>query len=404
MEKLLAANVAEILNFQIIGVQLRDLLDIFVVAALIYAIILLLKKTHSLFLFNGILVLVLIYIVARFFDLYLTSYLFSFFFGFFVIIFIVVFQRELRRFFEWLSLWRRFSYSKRELIPETVSLQVIDAIEQLASLKTGALIVFQGEEPLDKFTGGGIALGGRVSVPLLLSIFDSSSPGHDGAVFIQGDRVRSFGVHLPLAHKGVTNFGTRHRAALGLAERSDAFIIIVSEEKGTISIAEDGAIKVVTDIDELAARLHDFLREHLLEDGVQSKPWTPLINWKEKSVSLAASVLLWYAFVVQLGAGTIARNFDLPIEFRSLPEGYIIQDVNPVEVTVSLSGSNQDFSFLNPERLKFAVNLTDFSEGKQKVTVSNDAVVNLPVSLSIIKISPTSIQFSIKKSPNSGEQ
>src|SRR3990167_8089196 len=133
--------------------------DIFlVVAVLIYAVILLLKKTHSLFLFNGIGVLVLIYIAARYFNLYLTSYLFSFFFGFFVIIFIVVFHRALRRFFEWLSLWRRFSYSKRELIPETVSLQVIDAVERLALSKTGALIVFQGEEPLDNVTGGGIAL------------------------------------------------------------------------------------------------------------------------------------------------------------------------------------------------------------------------------------------------------
>src|SRR3989344_2166289 len=378
--------------------MLRDMADILVVAVLIYAVILLLKKTHSLFLFNGIGVLVLIYIAARYFNLYLTSYLFSFFFGFFVIIFIVVFQRELRRFFEWLSLWRRFSYSKRELIPETVSLQVIDAVERLALSKTGALIVFQGEEPLDNVTGGGIALGGRVSVPLLLSIFDTSSPGHDGAVFIQGDRVRAFGAHLPLAHHGIKNFGTRHRAALGLSERTDAFIIIVSVEKGTISVAEDGEVKLITDIDELTARLHDFLRTHLLEDGAESKRWTPFVNWKEKAVALCASGFLWYAFVVQLGAGTITRIYDIPIEFRSLP-GYTIENANFNEVSVSLSGQNQDFSFLNEERLKVSIDLSDKADGRQKYDIINNDIINVPGSLSIIKISPRTLQFTIIKSP-----
>lgn len=398
MNNFLSASAFSPVDFSSFGVQVRDVFDILVVAVLIYAVILLFKKARSLFLFNGIGVLVLIYIFARYFNLYLTSYLFSFFFGFFVIIFIVVFQRELRRLFEWLSLWRRFSYSKRELIPETVSLQVIDAIEQLAASKTGALIIFQGEEPLDNVTGGGVALGGRVSVPLLLSIFDTSSPGHDGAVFIQGDRVRAFGVHLPLAREGIKNFGTRHRAALGLSERSDAFIIVVSEEKGLISVAEDGEIKIVTDIDELAARLHDFLRTHLLEDGAEKKNWTPFVNLKEKIASGVLASFLWYAFVVQLGAGTITRNFDVSIEFRFLPKEYVIEEISPAEISLALSGRNQDFSFLNPDRLKVAVDISNLKEGIQKYKITSNDVVNLPGFLSVIKLDPATIQFSIKKS------
>ncbi|MDO8728925.1 MAG: diadenylate cyclase [bacterium] len=402
MTKLLVASALISENIFLFSIEFRDYLDMIVVAFLIYAIILLFKKTHSLFLFNGIAVLVFIYILARYFGLYLTSYLFSFFFGFFMIIFIVVFQRELRRLFEWLSSWRRFTYSKHELIPDFVSLQVIEAVTALASAKIGALIVFPGEDNLDLVSAGGIPLGGRVSSELLESIFNVSSPGHDGAVIIQGDRIRSFGAHLPLARQGIKKFGTRHRAALGLAERSDAFIIIVSEEKGTISVAEDGDIKVLPEdsiTDELPARLHDFLRKHLLESSVQSKKWHLLINWKEKLASVLIAFFLWYAFVVQLGAGTITRNFKVPIEFRSLPSEYLIENINPTEISVSLSGQNQDFSFLNSDRLKVNINLEGNVEGKQKFEITNDDIAGAPDSLSIINFTPKTIQFSIKKTP-----
>ncbi|MDO8569620.1 MAG: diadenylate cyclase [bacterium] len=402
MLKLLTASALIPVNFFSFNIEFRDYLDIIVVAFLVYVIVLLFKKTHSLFLFNGIAVLVLIYIFARYFSLYLTSYLFSFFFGFFMIIFIVVFQRELRRLFEWLSSWRRFSYSKRELIPDIVSIQVIEAVMALASAKIGAIIVFPGEDHLDLVAAGGIPLGGRVSAELLQSIFDTSSPGHDGAVIIQGDRIRSFGAHLPLARQGIKKFGTRHRAALGLAERSDAFIIIVSEEKGTISIAEDGDIKVLHEdsiTDELPGRLHDFLRKHLLDGDTQSKKWHPLINWKEKLASVLIAFFLWYAFVVQLGAGTITRNFQVPIEFSSLSAEYLIENINPTEIKISLSGKNQDFSFLNSDKLKVSINLEGNVEGKQKFEITNDDITGAPDSLSIINFTPKTIQFSIKKIP-----
>ncbi len=400
MVNLLMANALIPADFFAFGIQMRDIVDILVVAVLVYAIVLLLKKARSLFMFNGIGVLVIIYILARYFDLYLTSYLFSFFFGFFVIIFIIVFQRELRRLFEWLSSWRRFSYSNRELIPDFVSIQVIEAVMAMARAKIGALIVFPGEEPVDLVAGGGIALGGKVSAEILQSIFDASSPGHDGAVVIQSGRVRAFGVHLPLAREGIKKFGTRHRAALGLAERSDAFTIVVSEEKGTISIAENGELNILNDesaSDELSSRLHNFLRKHLLEAGGDTNTWSPLVNWKEKLASLAIAFFLWYAFVVQLGAGTITRIYDVPIEFRSLQQGYLIEGVNPAVISISLSGQNQDFSFLNSERLKVSVNLADTGEGIQKFEINNKDVVNVPGSLSIIEIEPTTVRFSIKK-------
>ncbi|QQG42790.1 MAG: DNA integrity scanning protein DisA nucleotide-binding domain protein [Candidatus Giovannonibacteria bacterium] len=395
------ANAIFPITFSLWGIEARSTLDILVVAVLLYAVIFLFKKAHSLFLFNGVGILVLIYIAARYFDLYLTSFLFSFFFGFFVIIFVVVFQRELRRLFEWLSAWGHFSYSRRELVPEAAANQVIQAVEQLAKTKTGALIVFPGKEPIDVLTEGGILLGGRVSVPLLLSIFDASSPGHDGAVIIQGDRVRAFGVYLPLALKAekLKSFGTRHRAALGLAERADAFVIAVSEERGTVSIAEDGVLTTLKKPEELSIRMHEFLRANLLETDLRKKYWHPFVNLREKIIALLLASFLWYVFAVQLGGGTITRNFDVPVEFRALPAGYVIQDVNPIEANLSLSGKTQDFNFLNAERLKVVVNVSEAKEGKQRFTVTNESIVNVPAALSVAKTSPKTIQFNIKKIP-----
>lgn len=389
-------------NFSSFDIGVRDYFDIIVVTFLVYAIVLLFKKTRSLFLFNGVAVLVLIYIFARYFGLYLTSYLFSFFFGFFVIIFVVVFQRELRRLFEWLSLWKRFPYSRRELIPDFVSVQVIEAVTALAQSKIGALIIFPGGDNLDLVSSEGIPLGGKVSAELLQSIFDPSSPGHDGAVIIQGDRVRSFGVHLPLAQKGVKKFGTRHRAALGLAERSDAFVIVVSEERGVISIAEDGEISALSEdsvADELPARLHNFLRKHLLEGDTVSKKWHPLVNWREKFMSVLIAFILWYAFVVQFGAGTITKNFQVPIEFRSLPAEYLIEGINPTEINVSLSGKEQDFSFLNSDKLKINIDLEGSNAGVQKYEITHGDVVGILDSLSISNLTPKIIKFTIKKIP-----
>jgi len=278
------------------GVDIRAIIDILVVALFVYAVILLFEKAHSLFLFNGIAILFLIYVAARYLNLYLTTTLFNAFFGFIVIILVVVFQRELRRFFEWLSAWNRFPYAKREMISEIVSNEIIHTVTDLAEKKTGALIVLPGDDPVESFIENGIPLGGKISRELLLSIFDASSPGHDGAVIITGDRVRMFGVHLPLARKAeaVKNYGTRHRAALGLAERSDALIIIVSEEKGIISLAEKGEIMIISEENDLAFRIHDFLRSHLLEESDSKTKWLPQGNIKEKLAALAVAVLLWF--------------------------------------------------------------------------------------------------------------
>ena len=380
--------------------QWRDALDIIIVGFLIYGFLLLLKRTHSRFIINGISILLIIYLIARSLDLYLTSLIFQTFFTFIVIILVVIFQRELRNFFEWIYIWGKLSSRKSAITTQAIAHQIIQAVTQLAEKKIGALIVLPDKQVIDNLLQGGVVLNGKLSVPLMLSIFDSSSPGHDGAIIIEGDRIKKFGAHLPLAERfdSYEHFGTRHRAALGLAERSDAMIIAVSEEKGTISVAYEGTLNMIERSEDLEEIIDTILREK--EIAIMPGKWHSFIthNIREKFVAIICTLFLWYIFVIQFGTGVISRDFNIPVEFRFLPQQYIITKQTTDTITVTLSGRNQSFSLLDVDKLRVIINLARPEEGYQKVKI-DESLINAPTSLAVVRITPSTIEFRVEKNP-----
>ncbi len=384
----------------IIGFQAKDFLDILIVTFLVYAVLLLLKRTHALFMASGLIIFLGIYVVGRFFNLYLTSIVFQEFFTFFAVILAVIFQKELRNFFEWLYLWGRISRRKQETVSEQVTELLLEAVAYLARHNIGALIVLEREQPIERFLEGGVVLKGKVSLPILLSIFDSSSPGHDGAVIIERDRIRKFGAHLPLADRfdRARGLGTRHRAALGLSERTDALVIVVSEERGTISVAEHGELKVMLDSDALRERVREAMHEKFYMEN--ERRWYSFFshNAREKIFAFLGAMLLWFIFVVQFGAGITTRQFSVPIEFRTVPRGYVVEQVVPKEISLTLSGKTQDFNLLHPDDLQVVVFVPENTEGTQKIDV-NEKFISRPASLSVIAFSPKVIRYVLKKGP-----
>ncbi len=281
---------------------LKGFFDVLIVAVLIYAILVFIKQTHSFFILWGLLFLVIIGLLSKVFDLGLTSHFFESFLPSFLIIFVVVFQKEVRHFFEWFLRSNGKSGPGKMPLSSRVSRMIIDAVADLAEKKIGALIVLAGKFRLEGALEGGWALGGHVSTPLLLSIFDPSSPGHDGAVVIENNLVKRFGAHLPLA-EGFQKFGdlgTRHRSALGLAQKTDALVIIVSEERGTISLARNGSIEQLSDIAALQKTVDNFIKEKF---PAQKMPLYNIFtrNIAEKAVSLALAVILWLLFIFRNG-------------------------------------------------------------------------------------------------------
>ncbi len=376
----------------------KDALDLIIVAVLMYAFLRLLHRTHSRFMVSGISMLLILYALARFINLHLTSLLFQAVFAFLAVILVVMFQRELRSFFEWLAIWGRVSRAQQASLPDRVADQIVEALTQLAKRKIGALIVFPGQQEIDGLVQGGVPLDGQVSTPLLLSLFDPATPGHDGAVIVDADRVRKFSVHLPLAerfeHYGT--LGTRHRAALGLAERSDALALAVSEERGTISVASGGELRTLAPSGTLKEDIASILKARFPRDPKRPWYWLLTQNMRDKALAVLLTLLLWAIFVASLGSGVVTRLYEVPVEFQFLPRGAAVSELSRETVAVTLSGRNQDFNVLDPEALRVVIRLPGGVEGAQRIRLE-ESMISRPSSLSVVKFTPRYLTFTVRR-------
>ena len=280
-----------------------DVLDIVLVTVLIYAMLVWFKKTKAAFVAMGLLMLAAVYTIARVMGMVMTIYIFQ---GFFAVVFIaivVIFQEELRSIFERIAVWGLFGAGMQEDPASRQMENIVRSLSDLARDRIGALVVLKGKDPLDRHVEGGWDLHGELSEALIKSIFDSHSLGHDGAVVIEGGQVTRFGCHLPLSKEfsKINNMGTRHTAALGLSERTDALCLAVSQEHGTISLARGGDINPVENLETLQKAVEEFLSEmapHLPEESFKHFLRR---NTLEKVLALALSVFIWLIFVGSAG-------------------------------------------------------------------------------------------------------
>ncbi|MFB5269199.1 diadenylate cyclase CdaA [Paenibacillus enshidis] len=243
--------------------SIKDLVDILIVTYIIYQIILLVRGTRAVQLLKGILVLVVIWALSTWFDLYTLKWLMNQMFTFGVLAVFIIFQPELRRGLEQLGRGKLFgrSTAEDEELNKLIG-EIIKALNYLSRRKIGALIVFERETGLNEYTESGIRTQAVVSSELLINIFIPNTPLHDGAVIIQNNQIAAAACYLPLSENPFISkeLGTRHRAAIGVSEMADAVSIVVSEETGQISLAING--QVVRDIKEesLISKLYEELR------------------------------------------------------------------------------------------------------------------------------------------------
>jgi len=235
------------------SIRWQDIVDIAIVSVLIYWIIILIKGTKAVQMIFGLALIIVAFIISRKGELLTLHWILDSFLSSIILVIIVIFQHDIRRalttvgknpFFMGMGFTEE-SHFFEELIRASVS---------LASKKIGALIVFERNTGLREYIEGGIDLEAKVSKELIGTIFTPPSPLHDGAVIIRGGKIAAAGCFLPLSmEEEITNdMGTRHRAAIGLTKETDAAVIIISEETGTISLALDG--KITRNLDAPALR------------------------------------------------------------------------------------------------------------------------------------------------------
>ena len=241
----------------------RDFLDIALVAIFIYNLLLLIRGTRGVQILLGILFLGGIYWGAGAIGLPTLQALLGNFILILPVVVIILFQTEIRRALA--SFWRNplFSFTAPHEVDHTIN-EVVVAATSLASKRVGALIVVQRLEGLRNYVENGIQLDAKISFDLIMNIFSPDTPLHDGAVIVQGERIAAAACFLPLTLKTEVSrqFGTRHRAAIGISEETDALAVVASEETGKVSLALDGRIRVGLD----AKALRNLLYHHLVTD------------------------------------------------------------------------------------------------------------------------------------------
>lgn len=222
---------------------LRDALEIGLVAYMLYRVLLLIHGTRAVQMLTGIVVLVVIYGVAWVMQLTMITYLLGLLFTYGAFAGVVIFQPELRQALAHLG-QSRITRLLRRMGQSEVAEEIVAALERLSQSGIGAIIAVEREMALGEYVASGSALQAKVSTDLLTTIFTPYSPLHDGAVIVRGDTVIGAGCILPLSQAQISDrtLGTRHRAALGLAEETDAIVLVVSEETATISVAADGRL------------------------------------------------------------------------------------------------------------------------------------------------------------------
>lgn len=237
----------------------RDLLDIAFVTFLLYRVFLLVKGTRAFSALIGLILLVMVYILSQYLGLYTVTWLLENLFGSLFLVIVILFHDDIRQGLA--SMGMRYLSWKKHVPPSTMVEDLVWVCQYFAKRRIGALIVLEGKVPLGDMMQGGVVLDAKISRELLLTLFYPNTALHDGAVILRKGRIAAAGCILPLAQMDRQNFGTRHRAALGAMEVSDATVLVVSEERGEVSMASKGQLRVMSGAEQLREALNNAIED-----------------------------------------------------------------------------------------------------------------------------------------------
>jgi uncharacterized protein (TIGR00159 family) len=268
---------------------------------------------------------------------------------------------------------------------------IATAAFSLARARRGALIVIAGQEPLDDLVEGGVPLGGAISTEILEAIFRKVSPVHDGATIIQGDHIARVSVLLPLTRRRdvLRHYGTRHRAALGLAERSDATVIVVSEERGEVSLARGHQIEVVDGPEALVQAVRR-LPEPVCPEPARRLRQIVLDDLALKATALGLVALLWGSSVFLTGGSV--RSVTVPVEFTNVSADLEVSHLSAYVLQAQLRGRSWMLESVNLAALVARFDLGGAAAGPLTLSVSR-AALDLPPGVVLESVAPPTLSL-----------
>lgn len=374
------------------SIRWQDIVDIIFNSYILFRLYVLFHGTHAFRILVGIAFLWILQEVAASLGLILTSWVLQGVTAAAAIIIIVVFRNEIRSALQMQNL-RTFLWGAPHREQTTPVDVITESVYQMGKKRIGALIVFPGKEDLTEVVHGGIRWDGMVSQEMIMSVFWPKNPVHDGAVIIQDNRIMEVGVLLPLSQRQdlPTFYGTRHRAAAGLAERTDALVLVVSEERGRVSIAKDNWIKPVVQPEELSQVLKTHLNISEKSIRIQER--------KRERLRLAFAGVLCFAVIAGVWFG-FTRNRDtiiavsVPVEYVGRPSNLEILDTSVNQVHLQLSGPSALLKSLRPDQVEVRLDLSRGLEGQNSFPLTSENI-NLPPGVFLNKVEPALVEVTL---------
>lgn len=371
----------------------RTLLDIVLISTGLFFLQRTLMRLGTWKIMAGIFLALIVFIGANLLDLRGIEWIYNNVSHVALIGLIVIFQPELRKVLE-RAVWAppRSAQVSGEHFPKLIA----DCLMAMAKDCCGALIVYPGREPIGDKTTGGFVLNAEPSYPLILSIFDDHSPGHDGAIIIQGERITRFGVRLPMSNSSrlADSFGTRHHAAMGLAEQSDALALVVSEERGRVSAFHDGQMLPADSVEEISA----LIINHLQNAGLMRK--------KKKAWSLSKRSLLHAIFsvfiavifslsVLDTSRNIVERSVVAAVDYTATAaDGSVLVGDKANEVKLHLTGPLTEMENLTQNPPHVVIDLRVLDEGKHAVVITSENL-SLPKNVALLDVSPAQLNLTL---------
>jgi len=369
-------------------IRIQDIADILIMTFLMYQLYTWFSKTRAMQVLIGLGVVTLIYFATRFLDLYMTSWILQELGTVLIILIIVVFQAEIRQALYRFSLLRSF-FEPRETEQHSHFQQIAETLFLLAEKRTGALLVFKRSDSLADLMLNGVRLDCEITPQIIEAIFADGTPLHDGAALVRDDRIALASCHLPLSTNSdiPQYYGTRHRAALGLCERSDAIVVVVSEERGEVSLVEGEMFAKMGRPAELIAALEK--RVSPVQETTRLTLRQKLFsNMLPKTALLLTVTAFWVLITSRQGQIT---KISAPVIMHGVPEKLVLMQSYPEEVTLQL----KSFSSLTPAPstldISANIDLSEVSEGQTMVRIKNSDF-SLPSGMAVTSVTPAAVK------------
>jgi len=375
-------------------IRWQDIADIIIMSFLVYHLYGWFRHTKAFQVVIGLGSLGVVYMVTKNLGFFMTSWILQELGTALFVLIIVIFQAEIRQ-----ALYRisplRSIFGRQDPVHSVDVGRLVEAVFSLAVSRTGAIIVFQRTEPIDEYLFNGIPVESSISGELIGCIFKDGSPLHDGALIVRNGRIAQASCHLPLSTNSEIpqQYGTRHRAALGLSERSDAAVVIVSEERGEVSLALLGKLERMETAQQLSTRLTELLFTPVPEAAHLSLVRRMTRNFWPKLATFALVFVCWLVITARQGEIT---TISAPVQFHNLPDSLLLGKSSLDSVELQLKTISSLIPLPKEGNVVADIDLSRMQEGNNQVLFRKEDF-KLPSGVVITRIKPAGMRVVIEK-------